>query len=729
MKKYLSKKTLNVFKIGFLFLISIGILPLFSSVSAQSKLDYYKKLFREDYGFVVCEESSPNPLVNGHTSLPCPSNGYVILLTSSTSWQNSLKKFTDENKRVILICDKPYSIQDPVNIVCDKLTAYSRGLENIGGFLKRDGVQGIDLYVIPENLLVSPSGRSTIGKYFKAFKRSDVAPSVSEDTELVVEVIRKIDQVKALLNTTTFETFGLALSMILMVSAFFGPLKYLLRKGKKRFNSTVLKKAALRVKDTIINYRWFVIYELVVLSLMYIPIIITLGVKDGKGINIGYFITYSLDTLKITNLVAYINQGNYFRVFVFFYNFVFSIALVTLIIPSLVNTFVVASSKIGAARLRLKVQKYGTPLMLILAIAGSSFFKISESYTFLIPIIVVLSFTLINNIKFKTFNYKYSSHEKLLFLFLAVLVMFTGFLAKVWKSKEGPSYKEEDLIGINDTVVTLPYSKQIGENTIFKEFFISTPEPVFVDRYLVYFPNRSSVENKNALEFKDSGSFFIQNGALEDMTYAIYVNDELSRTLVSRVPTNFFRVKNFRTGLNQGDANIQITFSCEREDIGINEIKSDFYHLSSSNEIEKMESTLLYFPGCSEVGKPETFTVEFNPPYIDSEYFFMRLVNVSGKDIKDVRIISLDTVVTPTYYSKGKGYSVISSGGLTDSSKTKVTNYIFGESHDLLFNIDLDLEGKFNISQPINELVKQGALKGNTLIWSTKKYIPVRVGF
>ncbi|NMB91484.1 hypothetical protein GYA37_01390 [candidate division WWE3 bacterium] len=731
MKKYLSKKESNIYKIKTVsFLVLIGIYFSSLNVSAQSKLEYYQKLFAKDFGFVVCKEDENNEnKEDPQMSSSCSSNSYSILLTSSISRQELLKKYLVESKKLIVICDEPYFSNSSSEFTCDKSVSYSKDLDAFNGCLKKNGIQGVDLYVIPENILVSPNERHTLSEYFKAFKRSDMAPVVSEDTKVTVEVMRKVDQIKALLKTTTFEMFIDAILVLAMVSVCFGLLRYIVNNDRKKFSSRALERMLLKVRKTLINYRWFIAYEVFVLTLMYIPIVVVLGVKDGRGVNVGYFITYSLDTLKIANLIEYVNQNNYFRILVFFYNFAFLIALITLVAPSFMDILITASLKIKNARIKSNVLKYTIPSVLLLTIVVSSFCNIHDCYRFLILAIVILVFTVIGSFKYKTFSCNYSSSDRLLFLGVAVLVVFASFLVKVWERKIGPEYKEEGLISVGDSIVTLPYSKQIGENTIFKEFFISTPEPVFVDRYLVYFPNRSSVENKNALEFKDSGSFFIQNGALEDMTYAIYVNDELSRTLVSRVPTNFFRVKNFRTGLNQGDANIQITFSCEREDIGINEIKSDFYHLSSSNEIEKMESTLLYFPGCSEVGKPETFTVEFNPPYIDSEYFFMRLVNVSGKDIKDVRIISLDTVITPTYYSKGKGYSVISSGGLTDSSKTKVTNYIFGESHDLLFNIDLDLEGKFNISQPINELVKQGALKGNTLIWSTKKYIPVRVGF
>jgi hypothetical protein len=39
----------------------------------------------------------------------------------------------------------------------------------------------------------------------------------------------------------------------------------------------------------------------------------------------------------------------------------------------------------------------------------------------------------------------------------------------------------------------------------------------------------------------------------------------------------------------------------------------------------------------------------------------------------------------------------------------------------------LNEDDKFDISKPINELIKEGVLKDRFLIWSTKKYLPVRL--
>jgi len=45
----------------------------------------------------------------------------------------------------------------------------------------------------------------------------------------------------------------------------------------------------------------------------------------------------------------------------------------------------------------------------------------------------------------------------------------------------------------------------------------------------------------------------------------------------------------------------------------------------------------------------------------------------------------------------------------------------------LNFDLNLDEENKFDMSVPINELIKEEKVKDKFLIWSTKKYLPVRL--
>ncbi|MFA5792136.1 MAG: hypothetical protein WC884_03830 [Candidatus Paceibacterota bacterium] len=652
---------------------------------------------------------------------------YLVLLTSTISEKKTLEEYIGKGVKIILVCDVPYSIVNPLNFGCDNLAVFSDNLQKVGGFLRKYDSQGVDLYVIPENLLISPSARSNIEKYFQAFRRSDAVPHVSEDMELVTEMTKETSSLEVLIRTTTFEIFVTAFLVFLLISV---PIKLFYRSSsakKEKYIMPFSTNKLFKERNYLTPNFWVLVYGFIFLTVLYAPIILILGVRHGRGFDLGYFLAYSLDTFKIKNLVDSINQENYFRPIIFLYNLVYLIAVTAFLTPYVINTLSVASNKIRSVKLRGEVQKYATPLLLVLIIIVSSFLKISESYRFLILVILVLVFMLFANSRHKVFDQKYSLSEKVLFIFCSLVVVFSGLIFTIRENRLKQVSKNEDLIGIDDDVVTLPYSKQMGKNVIFNNFLISFPEPVFVNKYLVYYPKHFIVENKNANEFKNSGFYYIQNGNIIDMISAIYSNGELSKAMILKTPSNFFKVGAINYKFGQKTAKIQISFLCSREDLGVNEVKSNFFYLASNGKIEISEKTLFYFPGCSKVGEPETVTSYFNLPYTKSDNFFMKLINVSGSDIKDIKIILINKILEPSYYSIGEGFEVIASGGQEVSSKTKITNYIFGDSYDLSFDLGLDSEGKFNISKPINELVKQGVLKDNFLIWSTKKYVPIRL--
>ncbi|HOD01385.1 MAG TPA: hypothetical protein PKH50_01550, partial [bacterium] len=148
---------------------------------------------------------------------------------------------------------------------------------------------------------------------------------------------------------------------------------------------------------------------------------------------------------------------------------------------------------------------------------------------------------------------------------------------------------------------------------------------------------------------------------------------------------------------------------------------------NSENKIETESKTLFYFPGCSKTGIPQTYEVEFDTPYIDSDYLFVKLRDILPEDIESIKIINGYEIINPVYFVSKDGYGVLDSQEITTSPNTPIVNYIFGDSYDFSFDMVLDEEGKFDMSKPINELVKEGELKDRFFIWSTKKYLPVRL--
>ena len=743
MKKYLNNKTIKIF----MSLLLVGISFNFFKPQAKTKLEYYKELFGKEFGFKIFESDKEKVSKKDYLSSN-PDKGYSLVLSSQISGDGEIIEyqdiedtdFTKEPKqtkndeliepfswiqnKTILICDSDFSSEYPFKFNCSSQSVYSDEVSGMGGFIRNLNSENVDIFVIPENILLEPEQRSDLQNYFEAIRKADKASETTEYNDETQTNISILSRLKDFTDTMVFEFFSIAFYMVILASLSWRLLRYFGEEGK-RFSLSDLKNIPTSFKNLYL-YQKIIIPILVLMGSIYIPFVLLVGIKDGQGLNIGYLISYTRENFSISKLYEFFQTGSFLKIAVFGYSLVFIGLFFLLFVPIFVKVFKRAGEKIYEAKVKQEVIKYSLPVLVIFSLVASSGLGVESSIKFLIFVFAVLVFVFVKNFQGKISNYIYSTKEKSIFIALAVFIISVGFIFN-FKAKDADfEYKEEDLIGVTDEVVLLPYSKQLGEQVMINQYSFSGSEPVFVDNYMVYAPNNSRIENKNVKEFKNEGVFYIQNGDLEDIVIAINSNESLSNELMSDEPSNFFRIKNFERVYSGSNPEIQITFSCKRQDIGVEKIKIDFYYLENE-EIRQDDKTLLYFPGCSKIGEPETFTVDLEIPYTDSEYLFMRLVDVSGDDIKEIKIIYGDRVYMPEYLSKGRGYKIIDSGGLTTSAIVPVTNYIFGDSYNLSFDMTLDEEGKFDLSVPINELIKEGALKDRFLIWSTKKYLPVRL--
>ena len=791
MKKYLNKGKFKLL-IPILF---IGV--VFLTSHAQTKLEYYQKVFEKDFGFEIYKQDGKEKTIDDF--LAGDGKGkHLVLLSSSVP----VPGLSPGLSPVILVCDSPFSSDFPVKFYCDSNNVSSNEVFSVGGFLKIDSEQNIDLWVIPESLLLTPEKRSETSEFFKAVKKADKAPlNVDKDKE--EESKSFLDFIREFSKTTVFETFSIAVSMFFIVILMHRILKLLSQEDKKISSSDI--KDFFNINKNMPLYQRIIFFGTICLIVIYLILMSSISIKDMQGIDLGYILSYSIDCLNLKKILTGVSTGGYFRLIVFFYEAVVITLILVLLLPSVVKIFKSAFFKISHARIKPEVKKYPIPILILISLLIASFVDISESYWFLMLMMLILAFIIFKSKSDLDFI-NYSGKEKTWYICTAILIVGMGFLLKVREKNVEIAYGEEDLIGVVDEAVVLPYSKQLGEKTLIHEYNLSGSWPVFVDHYLVYSPNHSRVENKNIKDFKKEGSFYIQNGDLEDIISAIYSNEALANELISTTPTNFFRIKSLRnTGNNFGEVEvvnfvngegseakktdeteninnsdntlinisedrnlpkpynarepkIRITFSCKRQNIGINDVEADFYYLSkeedgsngekingekgdsggdkevgknekgdNESKIETESETLFYFPGCSKIGVPQTYEVDFDTPYTDSDYLFVKLNDVLPEDIESIEIINGYEIINPVYFLSKDGYGILDSQEITTFPNSPIVNYIFGDSYDLSFDIVLNEDEKFDISKPINELIKEGVLKDRFLIWSTKKYLPVRL--
>lgn len=769
MKKYLNRKTIEIFTA----LAFVGFSFSLSNSYAKTKIDYYKEVFAKEFGFKIYNSVNGNfnPIEDFLNS--DLENKYLVILASmldDTEFQDNLLSvelpedtevsnlsedskdylLTDQ-KRVIFICDKEFSLNFPFSYTCDESSVNSKELFSVGNILKSDNSQNLDLYVIPENLILSPKGREELKEYIKAIKRSENVPLISEDASVEIDEVSLKEKIVNLSESITYEFFFIALSVTLVVVLSSGLLKFLAKENRKISFKDL--REFLNINKHLSLYQKIIFYFLIWAGIIYFVLMSSLSIKDNRSLNIPYIFSYSLDSLNLEKLGEYASLGGYFRLMVFFYETVLLSLVLILIIPGFISFFKVSFLKTSGCKIKQEIGRYSIPFLIIISIASTSFLKGSSLLRFQIFLISIMVFLFFINLRDSSFRYFYSKKDKLIFLTTSFALFVVFFLTLIRRSQIGPIYTYEDLIGVKDSVVLLPYSKQLGPSKLINEYIFSGSEPVFVNHYLIYSPSNSRIENRNAVDFKNEGVFYIQNGDLEDIVSAIYKNENLSKELMTASPSNFFRIRNFQNDYDDLKPEIQITFSCERQQIDVNEIKVDFYYMDKDDEVQNENQRLLYFPGCSEIGKSEILSAELDIPDSEAEYLFIRLVDVLGSDIEDIKIINSGEIIRPVYYSKSRGYGIIDSGGLTISAKVPITNYIFGDSYDLSFDLNgvdsadgmevtVDNQGEphhdillndsadsqgFDISQPINKLIREGLLKDRFLIWSTKKYLPMRL--
>ena len=777
MKKYLNKGKSKLL-IPILF---IGVVAVFLTSHAQTKLEYYQKVFEKDFGFEIYKQDGKEKTIDNF--LAGDGKGKHLVLLSS-----SVPGLSPGLSPAILICDSPFSSDFPVKFYCDSDNVSSDEASTVGGFLRSE--QNIDLWVIPESLLLTPEKRSETKEFFKAIARSEnisLALGSSEESKKEESSREVLVNLK---ESTVFETFSISISMFLVVVLTHHLLKVLSREDKKISLSDIMD--FFNVNKNMPLYQRIIFFGTICLIVIYLILMSSISIKDVQGIDLGYILSYSTDCLNPKNIITSASTGGYFRVMIFLYEAVVITLILVLLLPSVVKIFKSAFFKISHAVIKPEVKKYSIPILILISLLIASFVDVSGSYWFLMLMTLILAFIIFKSKSDLDFI-NYSGKEKTWYICTAILIVGIDFLLKAREKNVEIAYGEEDLIGVVDKAVVLPYSKQLGEKTLIHEYNFSGSWPVFVDHYLVYSPNHSRVENKNVKDFKKEGSFYIQNGDLEDIISAISSDENLANELTSTTPTNFFRIKSFKnTGNDFGEVEmihfmngegseekktdnsddtlinisedrnlakpynarepkIRITFSCKRQNIGINDVEVGFYYLSkeengsngeeingekevgknkegdNESKIETESETLFYFPGCSKIGVPQTYEVDFDTPYTDSDYLFVKLNDVLPEDIESIKIINEYEIIDPVYFLFKDGYGILDSQEITTFPNSPIVNYIFGDSYDLSFDIVLNEDEKFDISKPINELIKEGVLKDRFLIWSTKKYLPVRL--
>lgn len=676
-----------------------------TSVSmAEDKYEYFKNLFGDEFRLKVYEEDKEIVTRKDYFT-STPEKGYKVAFTSQLPDLSDLSRY----KGVLLLCDSTYTEKLNTIFSCNSseiLQGESDTLEY--GFLSVD-YGGTKYYIFPESVLVSSEDFDVLKDYFHAIHNADL--SVMDDEELNKDGRISLDLSFA--SPLIRPLFYLALLYIL-VSVTRGLLNELISNPRGVLNRAFSAETPLKIARFFKCHRWISIFLFLFLTFMYIPLAVALMLKDAGSLNLSYFISYLLETNNPENLSLFISETNFFRAGVFFYNAIYFINIVILVLPEIIEYTIISFERVKDIKLSPKISKYTFPILLllilsILMIEG----KVLPTYFLVLLLLLSIYFGRQRFGEDITFN----KLEKTVFMLTFILISTFGFGFNIYKKNIQSLRSYGDLINVKSKVVLLPYLKIMEETVLFNEYLIDSEYPVFVDNYLIYTPFHNTVKNTHINNFDGNTNFIVQSTTIDQQVASMIKYPEIEYSLESNLPTNLFNVSE-----NLGEeATISIELLCSMAPRP-SEIKIRYFSTINNADVMESSKDLMNYPGCLPDQYSSKYSIKIKPPvFIDARMY----IYLEGLDSSAVSSISLgDTPLT--FYRSNSEIGEILTENLAISSDS-VINYFFDDTlRDTTFLMSRDSDGMYDLSKSVNTLVKEEKVGEEFLIWSTHQYLPIR---
>jgi len=303
----------------------------------------------------------------------------------------------------------------------------------------------------------------------------------------------------------------------------------------------------------------------------------------------------------------------------------------------------------------------------------------------------------------------FTKKEKILILSTILLFSFGVFYYQNFSLRS--VFRFEDLIGVPDRIVSLPYKKQTSDSALFNslsEYNINYP--LFIDEFLIYHPNYKKFINKNISKFDENNSNFI----ILSKSYERLIKGLLSNPVIIKN----IEVSNFKNlvFIENPDANnisqliLNADLNCIYKTTNTFKVKVYYFEGTSFRNIEYDLGNVL---GCNSVNQKYSFKL---PPEISSKDFFM--FEFSGMDRRFINTYKFENEENSLALKiseigvKNNLYFYVTSN-LTSGSE--ITNYTVSDKSDISFD-------NSDITENLNKL-KRDKYIGNTFnVWSLEPY-------
>jgi len=747
----------------FLHLFPVFLFLLFSvsTVSAEGKADHYLGKLRRwlpgiytvdtysgDRSLAVLTESDLKRIIGGAVGVATEDedssvgsifvnekgkSGYLLVLTSQLQ-EFSLEEVESifSSQDVILICDSLFNFGDNFDCGYDSLTGASStdivlsGDTGVFGNAKLVSVSfgGKRVIVIPEVNLVSPSLSQSVERYLKVLHKG---PQSGDDTSGGI-VNAALTGFGRLDESLLADLSGYALLLFIILLVFQRPFESLVRDWRVFLKRETYIRAANVAKSFLTRYRWISLYFLMIALVFYIPLIFSISFRDKGDLDIQYIIGYSLDTLSLGNFSLFIEEGSFFRVALLLYYLVFALLGTLVLLPDALRFFERSFKVVFSKRMNQRAARYVLAGMLLVSILLLAALGFQTTYL-LVALSLLLCFYLILSLQksFGTANL-YTRKERIFVGLVLTLFVSAGMLYRALGGGSSTNVRLEGLVRNSKEFVVLPYSREYGEYTEFRDFFLRPDYPVFVDDYLVFHPAYPRIANLDITEYEPGlGSFIILDGGVRELTK--FVLTQRPGFLQAREVTGLFMVSGaqIRPDLEYSLAlDIDCSSEVKKTTISLNIYTSEDQVGVQGGDmsVKKERMPVLEFPGCFVPQDSE----KMNPEVIETSDTYRVPVDLSDLVGKDM-VVEIDGMDS----SKIEGVRVyvgdqpLSVRFLVHNSKSGVLyrNLVGGTLRVYSFGLPESLEVQNNFGEEFNlggmvEAMREGEILDNPFtIWTT----------
>jgi hypothetical protein len=623
----------------------------------------------------------------------------------------------------ILICNTSFSTED---FSCDRsgVTSTNLSIQKVADLHQGGAVQvglgvedGSRLLVIPEIVLLVPSYRSTLSPFLKTYSDS-LGFSFDYDLE-----DQKTPGIVDFLKSWSFETFVYVAAFTLFILVFKGTLVTLARNPKEFLKIETYLKPLNCLVNFLRKYRWISAYGLILWAVGIAGFLFAVMFKDRGGLDAGYLVSFAVDSLKPGNVHVYVKHFN--RTRLAFYGLMGAGALLfalhflsdfyDLIVLSLKKIFTSPSeaTHVNIAFLKgalLFLLTLGTLLSLVLPLPGSlSFLSI------LLLVVFYTSFLL-----YRT-SYKLVLKEKIIAVAVLAGTVSLGLLLNFISSTQVPPTRYQELIGVPDKVVMLPYRKEHSEEVLFDPMVLEDfDHSLFIDDYLIYHPSFTSIANKPLTGEVDLGGNSLIMGMDTDSYAKLLLQNESFRSTASSpsVSKNLL-IPDFERDYG-AEYSLELGIACSTEgEPGTLSLHT--HHLDENGELKTEENEVLHFPGCFE-GDRYVYEVPVDLGTVLSGPTLLSLEGLSsGLELIRFDFLKDSDAVGGTYVRAPADRHEVFIANISSVSPA-LTVYTYGLPAEHV----VTYEGGFDLGSEATALKEAGLVDNPFIIWSLDEGVVIR---